>query len=208
MPLTDSMGQNVPYPTLTDKNNAQVFGQGIVEGVAPKLVMNFASASVRGATITTPRAGMVTWLGDVKRLEVYDGTAWAVVSAGTSTWTTVPIVTGWTHNGNEQGTFQYRVVNLYGEQTIMFRGGITKDSYPGSLPGYYQLNSSALPTNARPVLPAGTAIRTLVVPCSDISSARITLKLDITYDGWLRLYGIDSTSKPPWIGFNGAFCSL
>lgn len=203
MPLTDGYGQNVPYPTLTDKPNAQSLGQGIVENIVPKTVMTFASSTVRGATIITPKAGMATWLQNVKRLEVYDGTSWVTVAAGTSVWTNVPLDSGWTNNGNSNGNFQYRVVNLFGEITIMFQGAISRASYPGTLPGYFQLNTSALPTSARPA-----SLRTVVVPCSDAGSARITMKLDITTDGWLRLYGVQADSKPAWIGFNGVFCSL
>lgn len=80
MPLTDSYGQNVKYPTLTDKPNAQTLGQQIVEGLTPKVVMLFASAVVRGGTVLKPTAGMVTWLHDVGRLEVYNGTAWSRLS--------------------------------------------------------------------------------------------------------------------------------
>lgn len=205
MPLTDGYGQNIPYPTLSDKPNIQTMGQGIVEGIVPKTVMPFASASVRGATIISSKlkAGMCTWLQDVKRLEVYDGTAWVTVAAGTSVWTNVPLDPGWTNNGNSNGNFQYRVVNLFGEITIMFQGAVSRATYPFTLPGYFQLNTTALPTSARPA-----SLRTVVVPCSDAGSARITLKLDITTDGWLRLYGVQADSKPAWVGFNGVFCSL
>lgn len=205
MPLTDGYGQNIPYPTLSDKPNIQTMGQGIVEGIVPKSVMTFASAIVRGATISAPKlkAGMATWLQDVKRLEVYDGSAWVTVAAGTSVWTNVPLDSSWTNNGNSNGNFQYRVVNLFGEITIMFQGAISRATYPGTLPGYFQLNTTALPSSARPA-----SLRTVVVPCSDAGSARITLKLDITTDGWLRLYGVQSDSKPAWVGFNGVFCSL
>ncbi len=143
MPLTDSYGQNVQYPTLTDKPNAQSLSEGLVTGIVPKVVMQFASATVRGATITKPVAGMVTWLKDVKRLEVYDGS------------------------------------------------------------GSNVLNFNQLPVEARP-----SSLRTLVVPCSDVNSARITLKMDVTTDGWLKLVGIQSDTNPPWVGFNGVFCSL
>lgn len=203
MPLTDSYGQNVPYPTLTDTPNAQTMGQGIVENIVPKSVMSFTSATVRGATITSPKEGMVTWVQDTNLLQVYDGSAWVTVASGTSVWTTVPLDSGWAHDGNSNGTFQYRVVNLFGEPTIMFRGAISRSSYPASLPSYFQLNTTALPVSARP-----DTLRTIVVPCSDVSSARITLKLDITTAGWLRLYGVQTDSKPPWVGFNGCFCSL
>jgi hypothetical protein len=203
VPLTDTYGQNIPYPTLTDKPNAQSLAEGLVTNMTPKLVMTFASAVTRGATINKPLEGMVTWLKDANRLEVYDGTAWVSFASGTNKWQNVSLASGWTNNGNAQGNFQYRVVNLFGEDTIMFRGGISRSSYPGTIPSYFELNTSALPTSARPA-----SLRTIVVPCSDVSSDRITLKLDITIDGWLRLYGASATAKPPWVGFNGCFTSL
>jgi hypothetical protein len=203
MPLTDSYGQNISYATLTDKPNAQTLAQAIVQGLAAQSVMRFASAVVRGATIATPQAGMVTWLKDVGRLEVFDGTSWVTVAAGTSVWTNVPLDSSWSNNGNSNGNFQYRVVNLFGEPTIMFRGAISRATYPGTLPGYFLLNTSPLPVSARPA-----SLRTIVVPCSDAGSARITLKMDITTGGELRLYGVQSDSKPAWVGFNGCFCSL
>ncbi|MFE3409444.1 hypothetical protein ACFXMT_14240 [Streptomyces mirabilis] len=203
MPLTDSYGQGITYPTLTDKPNAQTLGQGIVDGLTPKTVMSFASAIVRGATIATPKAGMVTWLKDVGRLEVYDGTGWAVVSAGTSTWKTImPSPPSYTQNGNSQGNFSYRIVNLFGEMGIMFRGGVGVN-YLNKNVVTTQLNFNQLPIEARP-----SSLRTLVVPCSDANSARITLKMDVQSDGYLKLYGIQSDTNPPWVGFNGVFCSL
>lgn len=206
MPLTDSYGQNVAYPTLTDKPNAQTLGQGIVEGLTPKSVMNFASAVVRGATITSPKAGMVTWLSDVGRLEVYDGTAWVTVAAGTSTWKTVALVSGFTHDGNDNGTVQYRVVNLFGEQTIMFRGGLGCQ-YTGTGGGIANngvFNSVALPVEARP-----SNRRTIAVACSVASSARATIKLDINTNGNLGIVGTNtSDTKPPWVSLNGTFASL
>jgi hypothetical protein len=203
MPLTDSYGQGVTYPTLTDKPNAQTLGQGIVDGLTPKVVMTFASAVVRGATVKKPVAGMVTWLKDIGRLDVYDGTAWVAFGYGTNTWKSIGLASGWINNGNSQGTFQYRVVNMYGEDTIMFRGGISRSSYPTSLPSYFELNTTALPTTARPA-----SLRTISVPCSDSGSERITLKMDITTTGYLRLYGIQTKSTPAWVGFNGCFTSL
>lgn len=203
MPLTDSYGQGISYPTLTDKPNAQTLGQGIVESVVPKLVMTFASAIVRGATIKTPQMGMVTWLKDVRRLEVYDGNGWSTVTAGSSSWKTFSLNTGFAHNGNNQGSFQYRVVNLFGETGVMFRGGVTP-TYSGNDFVYTnELTSVGLPVGARP-----SSLRSLLVPCSDVNSARVALKMDIATDGVCMIWGIQADTKPPWIGFNGVFCSL
>jgi hypothetical protein len=204
MPLTDSYGQNIPYPTLTDKPNAQSLAEGLVTNMTPKLVMTFASAVTRGATVKKPVEGMVTWLKDVNLLQVYDGSAWVSFASGTNKWQSVSLASGWTNNGNAQGNFQYRVVNLFGEDTIMFRGGISRASYPTSIGSYFELNTTALPSSAKPA-----SLRTISVPCSDAGSTRISLKLDLTTDGWLRLYGISRPNDlPQWVGFNGCFTSL
>uniref|UniRef100_UPI0025908776 hypothetical protein n=1 Tax=Nocardia sp. TaxID=1821 RepID=UPI0025908776 len=61
MPLTDSRGQGVPYPILSDRPNARAFGENLVEGLADRLVMRFGSASIRNATLTQPAEGMVAY---------------------------------------------------------------------------------------------------------------------------------------------------
>lgn len=203
MTTTDPYGQGISLASLTDAPDLPKAISDLANGVIPRGVLRFPSASTRGATITSPTEGMMAWLQDVDLLTLYDGSAWVVVAAGTRSWTTISLASGWAQNGNSQGTFQYRIVNLFGEDTIMFRGGISRASYPGSMPGFFTLNANAQPTSARP-----STLRTIVVPCSDVSSDRITLKMDITTDGWLQLYGADSVNKPPWVGFNGCFASL
>lgn len=203
MPTTDDYGQGINIASLTDAPDASKLAKDIVNGLAQRGVMRFASASTRNATLTTPVEGMEAWLQDQDLLTLYDGSAWVVVAAGTRSWTTIALTSGWAQNGNSQGNFQYRIVNLFGEDTIMLRGGISRASYPGTLPGFFTLNANVQPVEARP-----STLRTIVVPCSDVNSNRITLKMDITTDGWLQLYGIDSVDKPPWVGFNGCFASL
>jgi hypothetical protein len=202
--LTDPYGQNVPYSTLTDQANAQTLGQGLVENLTPRSVMRFKSANVRGATLTAPKAGMVTWLEDVRKLEVYDGSAWSTITAGTSAWTTLTLYgVDYEHNGNSQGNFQYRLINLFGEMGLMFRGGVSVTYRSPNANPVGRLNAFALPVPARP-----STLRTLVVPCSDVNSSRITLKLDVGSDGILTLFGFQTGVQPPWVGFNGVFCSL
>jgi len=204
MPLTDSYGQGIPYPTLADVPNAQTMGEAIVNGLTPRSIMQFPSASVRGATIKTPVAGMVTWLADVKRLEVYDGTAWVSFAFGTNQWRTIPLSSGWSTGTDLLGPFQYRVVNFFGEAAIMFRGGITRSSaWPNPMPDFFVLNSQLLPVDARP-----SVQRTILVPCSDAQSDRIALKMDVKPDGRITLYGTTSTNRPPWAGFDGCIVSL
>lgn len=206
MPLTDSYGQNVPYPTLTDKPNAQSLGQGIVEGIVPKTVMTFASDTVRGATITSPKAGMCTWLTDVKLLEVYDGSQWTTVGSGTSRWKDLTLRSGYTGDGNANGKPQYRIVNLFGEQTIMFRGGVAID-YGGSDTAPDRGWFATLPLADRPA-----TRRSITVASSIANSDRTSVKLDVndsSQDGRLEFVGVNgSANKADWVSLNGAFCSL
>jgi len=206
VPTTDGWGQGIQLTSMTDAPDIPGGIKALADGVIPRGVLRFASASSRGGTLVGDQApvdGMFTWLEDVGRLELRVDGAWVVVSVGSRLWTTIGLSSGWSQNGNSQGTFQYRIVNFAGEDTIMFRGGIGRSSYPSTIPGSFTVNSTALPASARP-----SSLRTIVVPCSDVNSDRITLKLDITTGGQLTLYGISNTAKPPWIGFNGCFASL
>ncbi|MFD7465177.1 hypothetical protein [Streptomyces tendae] len=206
MPTPDKWGQSIQLWQMTDAPDIPAAIKAIADGVIPRGVLRFASSSARGATLVGDQApvdGMLTWLADVGRLELRVDGVWVVVAVGNRAWTTIALSSGWSQNGNSQGTFQYRIVNLFGEDSIMFRGGIGRSSYPGTIPGSFTINNTALPAAARP-----STLRTIVVPCSDVSSDRITLKLDITTGGQLTLYGISNTAKPPWIGFNGCFASL
>jgi hypothetical protein len=146
---------------------------------------------------------MLTWLQDVNRLDLYDGSAWVAVSVGQSTWKTITPESPWTQNGNNNGTFQYRLLNISGEESLQFRGALGRASYPASPAGSYVVNNTALPSIVRP-----STLRTVLIPCSDASSERIALKLDVKTDGYLEVFGFSSSVKPPWIGFNGVTVSL
>jgi hypothetical protein len=102
LPTTDAYGQGVSIPSLTDAPNAFALGDGIVNPVVQRSIMRFASASARTATVTSPVAGMVTYLTDAKRLDYYDGSTWvpvkgqsssSLVTAGSSS-TTSEVTTG------------------------------------------------------------------------------------------------------------------
>lgn len=79
MATTDSYGQNVGVAALTDAPSAFALAFAIVDSIAPRGVMRFASATARSATLTgtsAPVEGMVSWLQDTNVLSAYDGTAW------------------------------------------------------------------------------------------------------------------------------------
>lgn len=206
MPLPDKYGQGFSGFDYGDYPDLKAFSENLL-AIVGQTVMRFATATTRNATVTSPVAGMAAWLNSEKQLTVYDGTAWVAIASGTQSWTTVPLVAGYSHNGNSNGTFQYRKVNMFGEDTLMFRGGLNVTYSGTTIPNSGIVNSSALPTSARP-----TALRTVVIPCSDASSARITLKLDVQPDGFLKIIGTGTQPEgvvtPPWIGFNGTLVSL
>ena len=76
MPTQDDYAQDIDLISLTDAPDIPKAITDLAAGVIPRSVMRFASASARGATLTAPVEGMPTWLQDVNRLEVYDGSAW------------------------------------------------------------------------------------------------------------------------------------
>ena len=206
MPTTDDYGQGVQIASKTDAPNAEKLAKDIVNAIAQRSILRFASASARGATLTgatAPVEGMLTWLQDVNRLDLWDGSTWVAVSVGRSSWTTITPESPWTQNGNNNGTFQYRLLNISGEESLQFRGALGRASYPTSPAGSYVVNNTALPSSVRP-----STLRTVLIPCSDTSSERIALKLDVKTDGYLEVFGFSSTAKPPWIGFNGVTVSL
>lgn len=80
MPTQDTYEQGIDLASLTDAPDLTKAIADLAAGVIPRSVMRFASSSERGATITTPVDGMPSWLEDVKRLEIYNGS--------TGTWVT------------------------------------------------------------------------------------------------------------------------
>ncbi|WP_217235477.1 hypothetical protein [Streptomyces sp. AC555_RSS877] len=76
MPTTDDYGQGVNIASLTDAPDASKLAKDIANAIAQRSIMRFASASERGATLDDPEEGMPTWLNDVNRLEIYNGSGW------------------------------------------------------------------------------------------------------------------------------------
>jgi len=76
---TDAYGQSVGLWSMTDAPSIPDAIKLLSDGVIPRGVMRFASASARGAALagaTAPVEGMASYLLDVNRLEVYDGASW------------------------------------------------------------------------------------------------------------------------------------
>ncbi|WP_060905305.1 hypothetical protein [Streptomyces scabiei] len=209
MPTTDTFGQGFAALDYGDVPDLKTMGDGLLR-MAGQSVMRFASASTRNASLTSPVAGMTAWLNSEKTLTVYDGTAWVAVASGTQAWTNVTLAAGFTNNGNSNGNLQYRVVNLFGESTLMLRGGVnvTYSGSPSVIANGGVITGTALPAAARP-----TSLRSLTGACSTTNSDVLSVKLDIATDGHIQIVGTTSSTanpkiQPPWVSFNGVFCSL
>ena len=200
---TDDYGQSIVIPALTDSPNAGTIGTGM-NSLVGRTIMRFTSASSRNATIASPVAGMQAWLDTEKLWTGYDGTQWTVMAAGASAWTTFPLATGYSHNGNSNGTCQYRLVNFFGELSVQLRGGLNLTYPGGSIANGSVFTSSALPTAARP-----STLRTTPAACSAVSSSVVSLKIDAQTGGHFLVVGTNgSTDQPPWVSLNGIMYSL
>lgn len=78
MPTPDAYGQGVGLWSMTDAPSIPDAVKLLSDGVIPRGVMRFASATARGADIDQPVEGMASYLLDVNRFEIFDGTSWTV----------------------------------------------------------------------------------------------------------------------------------
>jgi hypothetical protein len=97
---------------VTDEVIASSWGNNIRD----RTVTPFANVAARTAAITAPEVGMVTWLDDLKRLEVYNGTSWIPIPAPlfVVTFTIEPLTTGFVAAAGEltlmTPTYNYRML--------------------------------------------------------------------------------------------------
>lgn len=198
----DAWGQSIDTIDYTDIPDLTRQGEILRDGLTPRSVMRFANATTRDATITAPVAGMLAYLTDVHTWTGYDGAGWVALAAGTQAWTTPTLASGYTANGNANGTPRYRLVNLFGDLVVMWKGGIGV-TYSGGVP----VNSgnflqTALPSSVRP-----TSTRTVTAACSAVSSDSLSVKLDFTSTGTTVIV-TESGVQPPWISLNNIMYSL
>lgn len=92
---TDDYGQSITIPDLTSPPDISVLVASLQQ-VLKRSVLSYSSASTRNATLTSPVEGMTTWLQDVNRIEVYNGSSWVVPPPVITTATTgLTAETGW-----------------------------------------------------------------------------------------------------------------
>jgi len=116
-------------------------------------------------------------------------------------WTTPVLASGYTENGNTNGTVMYRVVDILGTRQVQWQGGLNL-TYPGgnlantAQPFTLPINSLAWPTSS--------TIRSCTAPCSTSASLLSSLKLDTNSSGVCQIVGTNTTTiQPPWVSFNG-----
>ncbi|MFI9244137.1 hypothetical protein ACIGXF_16465 [Streptomyces sp. NPDC053086] len=100
MPTTDDYGQGINIASLTDAPDAEKLAKELANKLASRSLLRFASSSARGATLTgavAPVDGMASYLQDVNRLDVYNGSSWVTPEPSlTSTTTGLSAASGWT----------------------------------------------------------------------------------------------------------------
>jgi hypothetical protein len=82
--MPNTPNQALPYPALSDPANGPVGFQNLALALEKQLVMAFASSTDRSTKVPTPVEGMLAYLKDVDRLEIYNG--------ATATWERVGTV--------------------------------------------------------------------------------------------------------------------
>ncbi|MET9425643.1 hypothetical protein ABZY06_33905 [Streptomyces sp. NPDC006540] len=194
MPLTDSRGQGVPYSVLSDKPNAQTLGKGIVDALVDKVVMTFASATVRGATIPAPTEGMVTYLKDTDVIQVFNGTEWRTLLTADTAWTDVTLENGWSSQAGGWPAPRLRrngnVVHLEGHAEWL--EGMAIPPQNGRLLGY-------VPLGFRPANFHADGLVTISSNSGDTPTGRVEINKDT---GAVQFW---TAMQSTWFGFNATW---
>ncbi|MFI5686791.1 hypothetical protein [Streptomyces sp. NPDC051636] len=122
-------------------------------------------------------------------LDRWDGTAWQPLTPSVG-WTAVTLASGFSNNGNAQGTLRYRRITIAGVPFLQLRGGVSWAT-SGTIPNSGNLLASVLPANCRPA-----ALTSL-----PIAAGGVDIKLDAQTSGQLRLIG--STGVTTWAALSG-----
>jgi hypothetical protein len=199
---TDPYGQGITWLDYTDKPDLVVMGAGIAQPLTQRSNMVFQNASTRDATITAPIEGMEAWLLDQGIKTVFDGTSWSTMAAGSQVWTTPALASGYSNSGNSNGNAAYRLVNLFGDMTVMWRGGINVPYSGGSPTHGGNFLSAAIPSPSRPATK-----RTVTAACSAVASDSLSVKIDFNSDGTVQIV-TQGGVQPPWVSLNNIMYSL
>jgi hypothetical protein len=194
MPTTDDWGQGISLAALTDAPDLPRAIADLANGVIPRGVLTFASASARGATLVgaaAPHPGMVTFLTDVDRLDVYDGSKWQTVLTATLPWANVSLASGYAAYGGS--TVGPRVRR---EGDIVYLEGRLQRSNGANIGAADNLTLGTVPAAYRPVGHYAEGFCTI----SNASTGTPLARVEIWHtDGTIRYWSDKSTT---FVGFS------
>lgn len=137
----------------------------------------------------------------------WNGSSWDTYEkAVTTSWTTANLATGYSHNGNNNGTVQYRLITVEGTKEVEWRGGLGITYASNALQNGGNFLNLPLSANLRP-----TDLRTITAACSASSSSSLSLKVDFKTDGTTQIVGATTNTsdtystpviRPPWLSLN------
>lgn len=144
MPTADPFAQSINIAALTDAPDVETLAHGIVDAVAPRLVLRFATAVARAATLVgtaAPVPGMITYLISEDRYEARmgDGT-WRTISSGA--WQPLSFASGYAPRTGSPG---YRILG----DSVELRGTFERTTAAPFTKGA-PLTVANLPVGARP----------------------------------------------------------
>lgn len=191
MPTQDSYGQGIDLVSLTDAPDMALAIADLAAGVIPRGVLRFASASTRGATLTPPVEGMVTYLEDVNRLELYDGTKWQAIVSATLPWANVSLVSG--YKAWDGATVGPRVRR---EGSIVYLEGRLERTNGANIAASNSVTLGTVPSAYRPVGHYAEGFCTI----SNATDGTPLARVEIWHtDGTIRYWSDKSTS---FVGFS------
>ncbi|GGW82521.1 hypothetical protein [Streptomyces griseoloalbus] len=191
MPTQDDYGQGIDLISLTDAPDMAKAIADLAAGVIPRSMLRFASSSERGATLTGPEAGMVTYLEDVKRLDVYDGSKWQAIVSATLPWANVSLASG--YKAWEGGTVGPRVRR---EGSIVYLEGRLQRTSGADIAASDGVTLGTVPTAYRPVGHYAEGFVTLTNSGANTPVGRIEIWHT---DGTIRYWSDKATS---FVGFS------
>ncbi|MFF7308186.1 hypothetical protein [Streptomyces sp. NPDC008137] len=144
MTAPDQYGQDVQIWQMTDPPSIPGAAQALADGIIPRTVMRFSSASERGATLDSPIEGMTTWLEDSNSFEIWNGSAWITPEPDLVSGTTgLSAAAGFTVND----FFGYRQGRVTSIDLYLTRTGGTIDASGGNITDTV---CATVPTSWRP----------------------------------------------------------
>ncbi|MET8765868.1 hypothetical protein [Streptomyces sp. NPDC004658] len=194
----------IPLATITvppsGGGSASVSTSVLPYTVAPGGILPSASAPA------TPYVGQFYDNGsDLLR---WNGSGWDTYQkVVTTAWNTPALATGFSHDGNGNGTVQYRKVTIEGTQYMEWRGGLGITYASNAIQNSGNFLQTPLAASFRP-----PSLRSLTGPCSASSSSSLSLKLDFKADGTTQIVGTTTSTsdsyanpviRPPWVSLNG-----